>query len=149
MLRIRLRPLLLAPLLSILLVAGPALADPPAAAPPAWEQLSPAQRDQLIAPLRERWNRADAGDRRQMLDHARRWQAMTPAERETARHGLHHWKRLSPEKRGEARALYSKLRTLPQAERTALREQWRQMTSEQRRQWAEDNPPPASGSDPR
>ena len=72
----------------------------------------------------------------------------TPAERENARHGMHHWKRLPPEQREEARALYGKLRALPEAERAALRERWRQMTPEQRRQWAAANPPP-SGTDPR
>ena len=70
------------------------------------------------------------------------------AERENARHGMHHWKRLPPEQREEARALYGKLRALPEAERAALRERWRQMTPEQRRQWAAANPPP-SGTDPR
>lgn len=146
---IRSRPMRILPMLSALLAAGSALAGPPPADPPAWDQLAPAQREQLIAPLRERWNRADAGERRQMLEHAGRWQTMTPAEREAARHGLHHWKRLPPEQREEARALYSKLRTLPEAERAALRQQWRQMTPDQRRQWAEANPAPSRRADPR
>ena len=140
--------LLILPLLSGLLVAGAAAAQSTGAAPPSWDQLTPAQRDQLLAPLRDRWSQADADERRRMLEHARRWQAMTPAERENARHGMHHWKRLPPEQREEARALYGKLRALPEAERAALRERWRQMTPEQRRQWAAANPPP-SGTDPR
>ncbi len=32
-------------------------APPPTEAMPAWEQLSPAQRELLIAPVRDRWNR--------------------------------------------------------------------------------------------
>jgi len=140
--RIRFRPLLVLPLLSCLLAAGAASAQSAGTAPPAWDQLLPAQRDQLLAPVRDRWQNADADERRKMLEHARRWQAMTPAERETARHGMHSWKRLPPEQREEARALYSKLRTLPDAERAALRERWRDMTPEQRRQWANANPAP-------
>ncbi|MEN4902459.1 DUF3106 domain-containing protein [Luteimonas sp. TWI1437] len=113
---------------------GPALPD--------WDRLTPEQRDQLVAPIRDRWNDADADKRRRMLGHAQRWQSMTPAEREHARHGMHSWKRLPPEQREEARALYAKLRTLPDAERTALRERWQQMTPEQRRHWAQANPAP-------
>ncbi len=37
-----------------------------------WEQLSQAQRDQLVAPLRERWN-SEPARRQRMLEHARRW----------------------------------------------------------------------------
>ncbi len=142
------RPLTVALLVSCLAVAAPLAAQTPDPAPAAWDQLAPAQRDQLLAPLRERWEQADADERRRMLEHARRWQAMTPEERRNARHGLHSWKRLSPEKREEARALYARLSTLSDAERSALRERWRQMTPEQRRRWAEANPAPRT-ADPR
>lgn len=134
----------LAVALPLLLLCGGAHAQ--SAPPPAWDQLSPAQRDQLIAPVRERWNSADAQARERMLDHARRWQAMTPAERAQARHGMHSWKHLPPEQREEARALYSRLRTLPDAERDALRNRWKQMTPEQRRRWAAENPAPRGES---
>ena len=55
--------LLILPLLSGLLVAGAAAAHSTGAAPPAWDQLTPAQRDQLLAPLRDRWSQADADER--------------------------------------------------------------------------------------
>jgi len=135
------RTVLLAAALPLLLLCGnAALAQ--SGPPPAWDQLTPAQREQLIGPVRERWNGADAQERGRMLEHARRWQSMTPAERAEARHGMHSWKQLPPDQREEARALYSKLRTLPEAEREALRERWKQMTPEQRRRWAAENPAP-------
>lgn len=126
-------------LLSLLLCGGAFAQSAPASA---WDQLTPAQREQLISPIRERYNNASAEDRSRMLEHARRWQSMTPAERAEARKGMHSWKRLPPEQREEARALYSKLRTLPEAEREALRDRWKQMTPEQRRRWAAENPAP-------
>ena len=68
-----------------LLPAVPALAQnatPAPAAPvaplPAWEQLSESQRESLLAPLRDRWNSADAGQRQRMLSHGQRWQSMSP-----------------------------------------------------------------------
>ena len=50
---------------------------------PSWEQLTPAQRETLVAPLRERWN-ASAGERARMFRHAERWRAMTPEQRNRA-----------------------------------------------------------------
>ena len=130
-------------LLSLLLCGGSAFAQ--SAPPPAWDQLTPTQREQLIGPVRDRFNGASAEERGRMLEHARRWQTMSPAERAEARDGMHSWKRLPPEQREEARALYSKLRSLPEVEREALRDRWKQMTPEQRRRWAAENPAPPRG----
>jgi hypothetical protein len=108
---------------------------------PAWEQLSPAQREQLIAPTRERWNSADPEHRRRMYDHARRWQTMNPEERKRAHRGMRRWEHMSPDKREEMRALFEKMRTLPPEQRAALKQQWRAMTPEQRKAWLEQNAP--------
>lgn len=123
-----------------LVAAAPAFAVDPATAPlPAWEQLSPAQREQLIAPTRERWNSADPEHRRRMFDHARRWQTMSPEERKRAHRGMRRWEHMSPERREEMRALFEKMRTLPPEQRAALKQQWRAMTPEQRKAWLEQN----------
>ncbi|AWH52358.1 hypothetical protein C1924_03720 [Stenotrophomonas sp. ESTM1D_MKCIP4_1] len=132
----------------ILLPATPLLAQTaaPAAAPgaalPNWEQLSPAQREALWAPLRDRWNSADAGQRQRMLAHGQRWQSMSPEERDKARRGLRRFEHMSPEQREQARALFGQMRTLSPAQRDALRERWSQMTPEQRKDWVRENPPP-------
>ena len=136
-----------------LLPAVPALAQSaahtPAARPlpatplPAWEQLSEAQRESLLAPLRDRWNGADAGQRQRMLSHGQRWQSMSPEERDKARRGLRRFEHMSPEQREQARALFGQMRDMPPAQREALRERWSQMTPEQRKDWVRDNPPPA------
>lgn len=57
--------------------ARPSGSPPPAAEPvlPAWDQLSPEQRDALVAPLRERWNDSPQ-ERARMLEHARRWKSL-------------------------------------------------------------------------
>ena len=135
----------------ILLPAAPLLAQTtaPAGAPgasaalPNWEQLSPAQREALLAPLRDRWNGPDAGQRQRMLSHGQRWQSMSPEERDKARRGLRRFEHMSPEQREQARALFGQMRTLSPAQRDALRERWADMTPEQRKAWVRDNPPPA------
>lgn len=129
-----------------LLLAGlsPAIAsDQDTATPlPTWDRLSPAQRETLIAPLRERWN-AEPESRQRLLDHASRWKAMTPEQRKRARHGMHRWQEMRPGQREEMRALFEKMRTLDPEGRAALKAQWRQMTPEQRAEWVKDNPPTA------
>lgn len=129
-------------LLPMLLVAAPALAS--AAQPqalPAWDQLTPTQREQLIAPTRERWN-AEPEQRAEMLARAQRWQQMTPEQRRHAHRGIKRWRHMSPEQRHEARALYARMRNLDEAERGALKAKWRAMTPEQRSAWVKANPAP-------
>ena len=112
----------------------------PPAPLPAWEQLTPAQRDELIAPMRERWNRSPE-DRQRMYDHAHRWKLMTPDQRREARKGMERWEQMDPRKREQARALFDRMRDLNPEDRKALKEKWRAMTPEQRQKWIEANPP--------
>ena len=109
---------------------------------PAWEQLTQAQRDLLVAPIRERWN-GNPDERARMYQHAQRWQQMTPAQRGRARHGMRRWEHMDPRKREEMRALFEKMRTMTPQQRHALRDQWHAMTAEQREAWMLANPPAA------
>uniref|UniRef100_UPI0028A94A9D DUF3106 domain-containing protein n=1 Tax=Stenotrophomonas indicatrix TaxID=2045451 RepID=UPI0028A94A9D len=122
----------------------PATRPAPAAVPlPNWEQLSTAQREALLAPLRDRWNGADPAQRQRMLSHGQRWQSMSPEERDKARRGLRRFEHMSPEQREQARALFGQMRDLSPAQRDAMRERWSQMTADERREWVRDNPPQA------
>lgn len=114
----------------------------PAAQPalPAWEQLTDAQRELLVAPLRERWN-ASPGDRARMYDRAERWRTMTPEQRARARRGMGHWEHMDPQRRREMRALFEKMRGMTPDQRKALRDRWHMMTAAERRAWVEANPP--------
>ena len=134
-------------LLLALLCAAPAFAQRATTGThPAWEQLSTAERDLLTAPIRERWN-DNPGERARMLEHARRWQAMTPEQRKRAHHGMKRWSHMDPQKRAEARALFGKMRDMSPEQRKALREQWHAMTPEQRKAWIEANPPQPRADD--
>jgi len=140
-------PILLALAVATLMpCAAMAVSPPPAGTDaastpmPAWEQLTQAQRDALIAPLRARWN--DNPERRaRMYEHAQRWQDMTPEQRKRAHRGMKRWKHMDPEQRAQARALFHKMRGMSKEDRGELRKRWHAMTPEQRRQWVEENPP--------
>ena len=119
------------PVVALAQATPPPKASPTAvAAPlPPWEQLTPEQRETLIAPLRERWN-ASPDDRARMLDHARRWKSMPPEERERARRGMHRFEQLSPEQREQARAIFEQTRGMSPDQRREFRERWGRMTPE-------------------
>ena len=107
---------------------------------PAWEQLTQAQREVLIAPMRARWN-DNQEKRARMYEHARRWQDMTPEQRERAHRGMKRWRHMDPEQREQARALFQQMRGMTTEQRKDLRERWQRMTPEQRHEWVEQRPP--------
>ena len=106
-----------------------------------WDQLSQAQRDAIIAPLRERWN-ANPGERAKMVERANRWQAMPRDQRDRARHGMQRWEGMTPEQREQARALFHAVRGLDKDARHDFMEKWRQMTPQQRAEWVKAHPAP-------
>jgi hypothetical protein len=109
---------------------------------PAWDQLTPAQRALVIAPIRDRWN-SDPDARQRMLGHAQRWQQLTPDQRTRMRRGLGRWEHMDPAQRETMRALFEKMRQSTPEQRQALRDRWRAMTPQQRRDWVRANQPAA------
>ena len=79
-----------------------------------WEQLSPTQRDELIGPLRERWN-SQPEARARMLGNARRWQQLDPGQRLRAQKGLERLEQMTPEQRQQAREAYQRQRQSQEA----------------------------------
>lgn len=135
-------------MLSLFLVSGQVLAQSqPAATLPEWDKLTPQQREALIAPVRERWN-SEPTERTRMLDHAQRWKDFSPDQRGQARKGMRRFENMTPQQREEARALFDRMRQMPPEDRKKLREEWSQMTPEQRRAWVQKNPPKAMPEPP-
>jgi hypothetical protein len=130
--------------IALLAMAGVAAAASPAADTPlpAWEQLTPAQREQLIAPIRDRWN-AEPEQRRRLLLHAQRWQTLSPDQRKRARHGVKRWQQMDPGHREQMRAVFDHLRAMPEPERAVFMRKWRAMSAEQKRAWLQAHPAPA------
>ena len=128
-------------LLSLLLLSGQVFAQSqPAATLPEWDKLTPQQREALIAPVRERWN-SEPAERARMLERAQHWKSFSPHERGQARKGMRRFENMTPQQREEARALFERMRQMPPEDRKKLREEWSQMTPEQRRAWVQENPP--------
>lgn len=116
---------------------------PEGVAVPAWSELTPVQQEKL-AHLRERWDQMPPSRRVHALERMERrarWDAMTPEQRERLRHGARNFRDLPPELREKMRASMQVVRELPEAQRRELRERWRAMDPEQRRQWLEAGGP--------
>lgn len=111
----------------------------PAQSFPAWEELSPAQRDALVATLRDRWNH-DPQRRARIMNYAQRWQKMTPEQRQRAQAGKHRWEKMTPEQRAQARAAFERRgQNMAPAQRAELREKLKAMSPEQRRAWMQQH----------
>ena len=106
---------------------------------PAWEQLSVAEREMLVAPVRERWN-SNPETRARMMEHAQRWQTMTPEQRQRAHHGMKRWSHMSPEQREHSRALFGEMRNMTPEQRQELRAKWKAMTPAEREAWIKAHP---------
>lgn len=124
--------------LCLALCAAPAFAQSGAQqdALPAWEQLSAADRDLLVAPIRERWD-ANPEQRARLMQHAKRWRSMTPEQRRHVHHGMKRWAHLDPEERARARVLFGEMRTMTPDQRRALRLRWKGMSPAERDAWIE------------
>ena len=132
-------------LLATAALTAPALALAQDAKPdalPAWDQLTPAQRELLIAPVRDRWNR-EPERRPQFLEFAKRWQSMPPPQRDRARNGMQRWEGMTPEQREQARALFHAVRDMDKDARRAFMDKWRQMSPQQQADWVRAHPAPA------
>ena len=116
-------------------------ASSPARSYPAWEQLSAAEREMLVAPVRERWN-SNPEARARMMEHAQRWQTMTPEQRQRAHRGMRRWGHMSPEQREQTRALFGEMRKLTPEQRQELRAKWKAMTPAEREAWIKAHPAP-------
>jgi len=101
---------------------------------PEWDRLSQAQRDALLAMVREQWN-SNPQQRARLMRQAEHWRQLTPEQRKRAQQGRHLWQQMSPEERKRARAAFEHSKHLSPEERAALRDKLRAMTPEQRREW--------------
>ena len=134
-------------LLILVLLFAPVFAaaqDKPATTTPMpeWDQLNSAQRDELIAPLRDRWN-SSPEDRTRLMERARRWKTMPSDTRQRAHHGMQRWDKMSPEQRQHAQSLFHAMRQLDKPEREAFLAKWHAMTPQQRNDWVTAHPAPA------
>ena len=83
---------------------GPVVASPakPVATGPYWHELTPVQR-QLLAPVATDWNGFSSPKKQRLLNVAKRYPDMSPAEQAKIRERLPHWTELPQTTRDEAR----------------------------------------------
>lgn len=106
-----------------------------------WASLT-ADQQQVLAPLREEWNRLSPERKRKWLGIAKRYPTMTPEEQQRVQRRMEKWARLSTEQRWQARQQYRNLERIAPDRREALRRYWAEyqaLSPEERRMF--DVPP--------
>ena len=111
--------------------AAPALPEPattsvakPATPGPYWHELTPVQRH-ILTPVAADWNGFSAQKKQRLLNVAKRYPDMSPAEQAKIRERLPHWTELPQTTRDEARNNMKKLLQLPPDERKRTEEKLR------------------------
>jgi hypothetical protein len=138
------QPIILSALLAILIAPALARAQDKhvnATALPEWDQLSSAQRSDLIAPLRDRWN-SNPEERTRLYERASRWKAMPADARQRAHHGMQRWEKMSPAQRDQAQSLFHAMRGMDEGQRKDFLAKWHAMTPQQHDDWVSAHPAP-------
>lgn len=140
----RLRPTsLLVLAFALALTCAGALADervPDGVRVPAWKELSEQQRTDL-AKLSERWDHMPASRRVLILERYQRWQHLPARKREAVREGERNFLRMSIGQREKMRQSMAAVRARPPEEQRRLRQLWRGMSPQQRREWLDRGGP--------
>lgn len=122
-------------------VGAPSARPATTAADADWEALPEADRAALVAPMRERWERASPAQRQRMLDRARFWASLSPEQKQLARTGVDRYRQARPEQRERLREAWQRLQAMPPEQREAARRTWEALTPRQRRAWLEAGGP--------
>lgn len=101
---------------------------------PAWNELTSEQQADLSA-LARRWDRIPEPRRQLILERHARWKSLPPPKREALRDGARNFRQMSPRQREQMRMSMHALRGLPPDQQARLRQLWRSMTPQQRREW--------------
>lgn len=97
-----------------------------------WDQLPPERQQRLLNGARQ-WSNMDSDQRSQARQRFQQWQQMKPDEQARLRERFDRFRQLPPEQREAIRNARQWFRSLPPARRQELREQWRNMSPDERR----------------
>ena len=107
---------------------------------PSWTQLDPRQQAAL-SQFSRRWDRMPASRRVLILERYARWQQLPEPRRRALLEGARNFQQLSPVQRQKMRHSMMLVRSLPDDERRQLRQLWRSMSPQQRREWLDRGGP--------
>ena len=101
------------------------MATPPQ---PAWSELSVPQKI-ILAPLSDDWDSLESYRQKKWLGIAERFASMSPLEQRRIQSQMQVWGKLTPEQRELARKNFLTAKQLPEEEKQALRQKWREYSN--------------------
>jgi len=102
---------------------------------PLWRDLSSSQQVAL-APLEPQWDAMVGMRKRKWIEMSAKFASLAPQEQQRVHERMRQWMRLTPEQRERARENYSKTNRLAQGDKAADWENYKQLSSEQKRKLA-------------
>ena len=122
--------------LSILLLFAAGAIALPVHAKVNWNDLNPQQKEAL-SPLSGVWSGLEETRQRKWLEFSRRYEKMSPQEKERAHERMKDWVNLTPEQRQKARENFREAKRLPPEERQKKSEDYKQLPDEDKKRLAE------------
>ena len=107
---------------------------------PAWKELSSQQQADL-SDFARRWDRLPASRRVLILERHARWKQLPARKRELIHEGERNFRQMSPGQREKMRLSLAAMRALPVPEQRRLRQTWRSLSPQQRRDWLDRGGP--------
>ncbi len=101
-----------------------------------WSELNPQQREAL-SPLSKIWLSLEETRQRKWLEFSRRYEKMSPQEKERAHERMKDWVNLTPEQRQKARENFREGKRLPPEERQRKWEDYQQLSEEDKKRLAQ------------
>jgi hypothetical protein len=101
-----------------------------------WDELNPQQKEAL-SPLSSVWPILGETRQRKWLEFSKRYEKMSPQEKERAHERMKHWVSLTPEQRQKARENFREAKRLPPEERQKKWENYKELPDEEKKRLAQ------------
>jgi len=104
---------------------------------PTWSELTAGQQ-KVLAPLAPQWGNFDVNHKTKWLAISEKYEKMTPEQQQRLEKNISDWAKMTPEQHRLARDSYVRTKKLDTEQKTALLQQYQQLSEEQKQKLAED-----------
>lgn len=104
---------------------------------PTWAELTAGQQ-KVLAPLAPQWSSFDVNHKTKWLAISEKYEKMTPEQQQRLEKNISDWAKMTPEQHRLARESYARTKKLDTEQKTALLQQYQQLSEEQKQKLADD-----------
>jgi hypothetical protein len=104
---------------------------------PTWVELTAGQQ-KVLAPLASQWSSFDVNHKTKWLAISEKYEKMSPEQQQRLEKNISDWARMTPEQHRQAREGYARAKKLDTEQKTALLQQYQQLSDEQKQKLVDD-----------